>query len=142
VIPSYLSFPTGFGLRFLSLKLRATTALFKCSGDTIIVFAIEETSLGLQNLPFVPFLFFSLPTMLSYGQPSSLYNSPHSKANAISMPGVRTYNQVPRLKHKHIFIITGPAGCGKTTIAKHLADFYAFPYIEGDDVSLYQPVAP
>lgn len=35
----------------------------------------------------------------------------------------------------HILIVTGPAGCGKSTIAKHLSDRYGFDYIEGDEVS-------
>lgn len=38
-------------------------------------------------------------------------------------------------KHHHIFIVTGPAGCGKSTVAKFLADRYGFEYVEGDDVS-------
>jgi ABC-type Fe3+/spermidine/putrescine transport system ATPase subunit len=42
-----------------------------------------------------------------------------------------------RLRHKHLFIVTGPAGCGKTTVAKYLAGIYNFKYLEGDDVSLY-----
>jgi gluconokinase len=33
--------------------------------------------------------------------------------------------------------VTGPAGCGKSTIAKYLADIHQFPYIEGDDVRFY-----
>ena len=35
---------------------------------------------------------------------------------------------------EHIWIITGPAGCGKTTVAQHLASELSLPYIEGDDV--------
>lgn len=35
--------------------------------------------------------------------------------------------------HHHILIVTGPAGCGKSTIAKYLADRYGFDYIEGDE---------
>lgn len=34
----------------------------------------------------------------------------------------------------HILIVTGPAGCGKSTIAKVLSDRYGFEYIEGDEV--------
>jgi len=34
---------------------------------------------------------------------------------------------------RHIFIITGPAGCGKSSVAKHLATSLDLPYIEGDD---------
>lgn len=35
--------------------------------------------------------------------------------------------------HRHLFLVTGPAGCGKSTVAKFLAKQYDFPYIEGDD---------
>ncbi len=37
---------------------------------------------------------------------------------------------------EHIWIITGPAGCGKTTVAQHLASELSLPYVEGDDVRL------
>ena len=37
--------------------------------------------------------------------------------------------------HKHMWIVTGPAGSGKTTGAKFLAEELEVPYIEGDDVS-------
>jgi gluconokinase len=35
--------------------------------------------------------------------------------------------------HHHILIVTGPAGCGKSTIAMYLANRYGFAYIEGDE---------
>jgi len=47
------------------------------------------------------------------------------------MPNTRSFQ--PRLRHKHIFIVTGPAGCGKTTVAKYLAGVYGFQFLEGDD---------
>ncbi|KZF22279.1 carbohydrate kinase, partial [Xylona heveae TC161] len=34
---------------------------------------------------------------------------------------------------RHIFIVTGPAGCGKSTVAQTLASNLSLPYIEGDD---------
>jgi gluconokinase len=34
-----------------------------------------------------------------------------------------------------MWIITGPAGCGKSTVAHYLAKELSIPYIEGDDVS-------
>ena len=45
---------------------------------------------------------------------------------------------VPNLKprNRHLFIVTGPAGSGKSTVARHLADRFNFPYLEGDEVSL------
>lgn len=36
-------------------------------------------------------------------------------------------------KNHNLLIVTGPAGCGKSTVAKFLADRYGFVYIEGDD---------
>lgn len=40
---------------------------------------------------------------------------------------------------EHIWIVTGPAGCGKTTVAQYLARELCLPYIEGDDVNLPVP---
>ena len=37
--------------------------------------------------------------------------------------------------HRHMWIITGPAGCGKSSVADFLAKELSIPYIEGDDVS-------
>ncbi|KAK4697836.1 gluconokinase, partial [Lecanoromycetidae sp. Uapishka_2] len=41
----------------------------------------------------------------------------------------------PYPHHRHMWIITGPAGCGKSTIAAYLSKELSIPYIEGDDVS-------
>lgn len=35
-------------------------------------------------------------------------------------------------QHKHIWVITGPAGCGKTSVAEYLHGTFALPYLEGD----------
>ncbi|KAH0036119.1 shikimate kinase, partial [Aureobasidium melanogenum] len=35
-------------------------------------------------------------------------------------------------QHRHIWIITGPAGCGKTSVAEYLSTAFALPYLEGD----------
>jgi len=43
---------------------------------------------------------------------------------------------VPPAKEHHIWLVTGPAGCGKSTIAKFLANTLHWPYIEGDEVRL------
>ena len=37
-------------------------------------------------------------------------------------------------RYHHIWLVTGPAGCGKTTVAKYLSAQLNVPYIEGDDV--------
>lgn len=38
-------------------------------------------------------------------------------------------------KHHHIWLVTGPAGCGKTTVAEYIAGELDLPYLEGDSVS-------
>lgn len=53
---------------------------------------------------------------------------PMSKVNGGSWP------KNPPGHHRHIWIITGPAGCGKTTVAKYIAEKLNLPYIEGDEV--------
>jgi gluconokinase len=44
--------------------------------------------------------------------------------------------------HHHILIVTGPAGCGKSTIAKYLSERYGFAYIEGDEVCITKSKSP
>jgi len=47
------------------------------------------------------------------------------------------YSQ-PETTHHHIWLITGPAGCGKSTVAQFIAKTMNLPYIEGDE---YHPTA-
>jgi gluconokinase len=35
--------------------------------------------------------------------------------------------------HRHIWLVTGPAGCGKSTVAAYLASSMNMPYLEGDE---------
>ncbi|KAF2255728.1 hypothetical protein BU26DRAFT_512691 [Trematosphaeria pertusa] len=69
------------------------------------------------------------PPISSPGTPSNASSSAHAAKPASNMT-------IPH--HHHILIVTGPAGCGKSTIAKFLASRYGFEYIEGDDVSQSQ----
>ncbi|KAJ9628003.1 hypothetical protein H2203_003223 [Taxawa tesnikishii (nom. ined.)] len=43
-----------------------------------------------------------------------------------------TNGALPIPKHRHIWIVTGPAGCGKTTVASYLSQYLSLPYLEGD----------
>lgn len=36
---------------------------------------------------------------------------------------------------QHIWVVTGPAGCGKSTVGNALRTELAVPFLEGDDVS-------
>ncbi|KAF3928855.1 hypothetical protein ABW20_dc0103116 [Dactylellina cionopaga] len=51
-----------------------------------------------------------------------------ARRTSIRQPAVK---QSPALRH--IWIITGPAGCGKSSVAAFLAQNLDLPYIEGDD---------
>lgn len=53
----------------------------------------------------------------------------------IISPSTSYTSSVPSA-HKHIWLVTGPAGCGKSTVASHLASTLHLPYLEGDDVCL------
>jgi len=47
-------------------------------------------------------------------------------------------NQPESNKYHHIWLITGPAGCGKSTVAKFIAQTMQLTYIEGDE---YHPAS-
>lgn len=108
-------------------------------------FLSQETTLPLSIQPHHP----SSIMMLSYDDRSSIHNTvPGSRGSAKkSMSKVNNAGTLPKNSqghHRHIWIITGPAGCGKTTVAKYLAENLNLPYIEGDEVGLsplYYPYA-
>lgn len=60
-----------------------------------------------------------------------------SKPTDLSMNGtLATMNHsVSHPAHHHIWFVTGPAGCGKSTVAMHVAEALNMPYLEGDEVS-------
>jgi gluconokinase len=78
----------------------------------------------------------SLPTPIQYASPptppASNTGSP-AKASPVLAQADAAQMTIP--SHHHILIVTGPAGCGKSTIAKYLSERYGFDYIEGDEVS-------
>ncbi|KAF2733202.1 carbohydrate kinase [Polyplosphaeria fusca] len=45
----------------------------------------------------------------------------------------RPNGTMPLPNHHRILIVTGPAGCGKSTVGKYLADTYGYDYLEGDE---------
>jgi gluconokinase len=78
-----------------------------------------------QPLP-APLRYASLPSPPP--EPSAAV--PASSSSHLTSDNPPTMAIPPR---HHILIVTGPAGCGKSTVAKLLADRYAFNYIEGDE---------
>jgi len=55
-----------------------------------------------------------------------------SPSNTRSNP-VASTRQQSKSQHHDIWLITGPAGCGKSTVAQYLAKALDLPYIEGDE---------
>ncbi|KAL3420912.1 thermoresistant glucokinase family carbohydrate kinase [Phlyctema vagabunda] len=81
--------------------------------------------------------------MLSHNKPFSSVNGqptppPSSDHLPIKTPPPTTMEAAlngtqPPTKHNHIWLITGPAGCGKSTVAQYIANAMNLPYIEGDE---------
>lgn len=71
------------------------------------------------------------PTYLPFSRP--LHAVPNSRIRLI--PGMTTTQSDD---YEHIWIIGGPAGCGKTTVAQFLAKELSLPYVEGDDVCILE----
>ena len=71
----------------------------------------------------------------------SNYNPPtppeyiEDTARMASNTNINSNGIVPASQPKHIWIITGPAGCGKTSVAEYLHEIFSIPYLEGDTVS-------
>lgn len=66
--------------------------------------------------------------------------NPNPKPINATMTPVTSNNTIAKTngktapRHHHIWLVTGPAGCGKTTVAQHLSKSLNLPYIEGDEV--------
>ncbi|KAF4984186.1 hypothetical protein FZEAL_584 [Fusarium zealandicum] len=67
----------------------------------------------------------ALPPSLQTPTTSSMTAAPPS-LNSATVNGHQTNGQ------QHIWLVTGPAGCGKTTVAEYLANTLGMPYVEGD----------
>lgn len=86
--------------------------------------------------------------MLSYDAPGpatkgskdapATASMPPLMANDASTTTTASRHAATTYKHHHIWLVTGPAGCGKTTVAEHLSKALDMPYIEGDS---YHPPA-
>ncbi|KAJ4272032.1 hypothetical protein NW762_000742 [Fusarium torreyae] len=71
----------------------------------------------------------------SIALPPSLQAAPtNSSSMTVAPPSLNSaaINGRESQGKQHIWLVTGPAGCGKTTVAGHLAQALGMPYIEGD----------
>jgi hypothetical protein len=60
-------------------------------------------------------------------------------SNGVMANGTASTDGSPA-KQQHIWLVTGPAGCGKSTVANHIANALQFPFIEGDEVRYPMPM--
>ncbi|KAI0486222.1 P-loop containing nucleoside triphosphate hydrolase protein [Xylaria cf. heliscus] len=58
--------------------------------------------------------------------------NPPPSIDAKMTPGAKVGGGQQTTKVHHIWLVTGPAGCGKTTVAEHLSKSLSLPYLEGD----------
>ncbi|KAJ5902750.1 gluconokinase [Penicillium taxi] len=76
------------------------------------------------QLPMIPSVVDS--TILSREQA-------HIKSNLQSNATFTTTTQNPVVATQHIWVVTGPAGCGKSTVGQALHQKLGVPFLEGDD---------
>jgi gluconokinase len=79
----------------------------------------------------------SSPTNITTGRQivnvSSKPQSILATVTAVPASPAATIVQTPEAtRYHHIWLVTGPAGCGKSTVAEFLANALELPYIEGD----------
>jgi hypothetical protein len=70
--------------------------------------------------------------------PASLSTQTATSKSLSTIPAIENgslhgHDEKPRKFH-HIWLVTGPAGCGKSTIAEHLSKSLNIPFVEGDQV--------
>lgn len=101
----------------------------------------EQPSTG----PYMPASRSPLPLQNNSRNFSHRYSSATTSSSSLSSSAAsytaRSQQNPHAMKPQHIWIVTGPAGCGKTTVAQGLAKELHIPYIEGDDVCTHQLIS-
>lgn len=82
------------------------------------------------------------PTSLTAGIPAAVTSRTQPASAPTSNIDSRDINGDLNTKFHHIWLVTGPAGCGKTTVAEHLATSLKLPYVEGDNVCSSLDIIP
>lgn len=61
---------------------------------------------------------------------------PDLEPNTDSSPSAMLSKPTDPSANQHIWVVTGPAGCGKSTVGNGLGQELGIPFLEGDDVRL------
>ena len=78
--------------------------------------------------------------MLSHENRPAMVQPPPTPAASDPLPPNGAPNGIAA-RH-HLFIVTGPAGCGKSTVGQFIAKTMRLPFIEGDEVREPNPLLP
>lgn len=70
-------------------------------------------------------------------KPVALANMPSVTSNT-NTPATQQQTNLPSVSSEtqHIWVVTGPAGCGKSTVGRVIQEELQVPFLEGDDVSI------
>ncbi|KAI9837414.1 MAG: hypothetical protein M1837_002981 [Sclerophora amabilis] len=75
-----------------------------------------------------------MPATLSRDERPQLFGGIPSPARRLNGPRFASNGpRTPPPHHRHIWIITGPAGCGKSTVGGFVAENLNLPFVEGDE---------
>ncbi|TVY90178.1 putative gluconokinase [Lachnellula willkommii] len=69
----------------------------------------------------------------SSSTPDVLPISASTPSSSKTMNGTSAVKNHSASNHSHIWLVTGPAGCGKSTVAQSIANALKLPFIEGDE---------
>lgn len=70
-------------------------------------------------------------------KPVTLDNTPSVSSNT-NIPASQQQMKPPSASEiQHIWVVTGPAGCGKSTVGRVIQEELQVPFLEGDDVSIF-----
>jgi hypothetical protein len=91
----------------------------------LLTYNIRKTMSTTTTLPPTPPSEFASPVSTTKELASSMATAHATSGQQVLSPP----------EQQHIWVITGPAGCGKTSVAESLHQTYGMPYLEGDTVS-------
>lgn len=86
-----------------------------------------------EDTPPTPTTQLSSPLTAKTSSEATPYTTDKLPTSSTTHPS-NAPQDLPIPKFRHIWLVTGPAGCGKSTVGQYIANAMKFPFIEGDKV--------